>query len=59
MKKIIVIGCMGSGKSTFAEKLHRKTKIPLFHLDKYMVESGQNSHLTRRVRFGAEPNYTG
>ena len=33
MKKIIVIGCMGSGKSTFAEKLHRKTKIPLFHLD--------------------------
>lgn len=28
MKKIIVIGCMGSGKSTFAEKLHLKTKIP-------------------------------
>lgn len=33
MKKIIVIGCPGSGKSTFARALHRKTGIPLFHLD--------------------------
>ena len=33
MKKVIVIGCPGSGKSTFAKKLHMKTNIPLFHLD--------------------------
>lgn len=33
MKKIIVIGCPGSGKSTFATELHRITGIPLFHLD--------------------------
>ena len=33
MKKIIVIGCPGSGKTTFAEKLRDKTKIPLFYLD--------------------------
>ncbi len=33
MKKIIVIGCPGSGKSTFAKKLHEKTSIPLYHLD--------------------------
>ena len=33
MKKIIVIGCPGSGKSTFSVKLHNKTKIPLYHLD--------------------------
>lgn len=33
MKKIIVIGCPGSGKTTFAEKLHRKTEIPLYYLD--------------------------
>lgn len=33
MKKIIVIGCPGSGKSTFSRALHRKTGIPLFHLD--------------------------
>lgn len=33
MKKIIVIGCPGSGKSTFARTLHKKTGIPLYHLD--------------------------
>ena len=33
MKRIIVIGCPGSGKTTFALKLHKKTGIPLFHLD--------------------------
>lgn len=33
MKKIIVIGCPGSGKSTFSKALHQKTQIPLFHLD--------------------------
>ena len=33
MKKIIVIGCPGSGKSTFSQALHKITGIPLFHLD--------------------------
>ena len=33
MKKIIVIGCPGSGKTTFAEKLRDKMGIPLFYLD--------------------------
>lgn len=33
MKKIMVIGCPGSGKSTFSRALHKKTHIPLFHLD--------------------------
>ena len=33
MKKIIVIGCPGSGKSTFSKRLHEITGIPLFHLD--------------------------
>jgi adenylate kinase family enzyme len=33
MKKILVIGCPGSGKSTFSKKVHEITKIPLFHLD--------------------------
>ncbi len=33
MKKVIVIGCPGSGKTTFAEKLEKKTKLPLYYLD--------------------------
>ena len=33
MKKIIVIGCPGGGKTTFSVALHEKTGIPLFHLD--------------------------
>lgn len=33
MKKVIVIGCPGSGKSTFSKHLHKATGLPLFHLD--------------------------
>ena len=33
MNRIVIIGCPGSGKSTFARKLHVKTGIPLFYLD--------------------------
>jgi adenylate kinase family enzyme len=33
MRKIIIIGCPGSGKTTFAEKLSAKIGIELFYLD--------------------------
>ena len=33
MNKVIVIGCPGSGKSTFARELHQKTGFLLCHLD--------------------------
>lgn len=33
MKKIIVIGCPGSGKTTFAIKLSEITRLPVYHLD--------------------------
>lgn len=34
MKRILVIGGNGSGKSTFSKKLAEKTGLPLIHLDK-------------------------
>ena len=47
MKKIIVIGCPGSGKSTFSRALNKKIGIPLYYLDmmywnadKTIVEKG-------------------
>ena len=33
MKKVIVIGCPGSGKSTFSKALAAQTGLPLYHLD--------------------------
>ena len=33
MKKVIVIGCPGSGKTTFSEKLNKLTGLPLYYLD--------------------------
>lgn len=33
MKRVIVIGCPGSGKTTFAEKLYKRTGLPLYYLD--------------------------
>ena len=33
MKKVIVIGCPGSGKTTFSEKLNKITGLPLYYLD--------------------------
>ena len=33
MKRAIVIGCPGSGKSTFARALQKKTGLPLYYLD--------------------------
>ena len=34
-KKILVIGCPGSGKSTLSRRLKSKLSLPLIHLDKY------------------------
>lgn len=33
MKKVLIIGCPGSGKSTFARKLAAKTGLPIYYLD--------------------------
>ena len=46
MKKVIVIGCPGSGKTTFAEKLCRKTGLPLVYLDA-IWHRADRSHVSR------------
>ena len=33
MQRVIIIGCPGSGKSTFGKKLNNVTGLPLYHLD--------------------------
>lgn len=33
-RRIMIIGCPGSGKSTLSEQLNKITAIPLYHLDK-------------------------
>ena len=46
MRKIIIIGCPGSGKTTFAEKLRGKTNIELFHLDA-IWHRADRTHISR------------
>lgn len=40
IKRIAIIGNAGSGKSVLAQKLHTRTKLPLYHLDKYFWQPG-------------------
>lgn len=39
-KKIAIIGCAGSGKTTLAFKLKEKLNLPLYHLDQYYWKPG-------------------
>ena len=45
-QKIIVLGCAGSGKSTFSKKLHEVTQLPLIHLDNIWWKKDR-SHISR------------
>lgn len=53
MKKIIVIGCPGSGKTTFSKSLNKITGIPLTHLDSLFWNSDKTcvsrAVLTERI----------
>ncbi len=46
MKRILIIGNAGSGKTTFAKALAEKTQLPLVHLDK-LFWCGEWEHLSR------------
>ncbi len=43
MKKVIVIGCPGSGKSTFSKALHQISGLPLIHLDQLYWNADQTT----------------
>ena len=45
-QKIIVLGCSGSGKSTFSKKLHDVTGLPLIHLDNIWWKKDR-THISR------------
>ena len=45
-KRILVLGCPGSGKSFFSDRLHEKTGIPLVHLDNVWWRADR-THITR------------
>ena len=44
--KILVLGCPGSGKSTFARRLQEKTGLPLIHLDNVWWRA-DGTHISR------------
>ena len=46
MKRVLIIGCGGAGKSTLARKLGDMTGIPVVHLDKLYWRPGWQ-HLSR------------
>lgn len=46
MKRVLVIGCPGAGKTTFSWKLAAKTGLPIIHLDAIFWKENW-THITR------------
>jgi adenylate kinase family enzyme len=70
MKRVLVIGCCGAGKSTLARTLHRKLGWELIHLDQHYwrpgwvepspaVWTGQVRELIQRDAWVMDGNYGG
>ena len=47
MKRVMIIGCGGAGKSTLARKLGEKTGLPVVHLDQIWWAPGSWQHMER------------
>ncbi len=52
MQRVLVIGCPGAGKSTFARKLSAKTGLPLYYLD--MIWHRQDRTTVSREEFDSK-----
>ena len=46
--RIVILGCPGSGKSTFARRLQAKTGLPLIHLDNVWWRADR-THISREA----------
>ena len=52
MQKVLVIGCSGAGKSTFARRLRDITGLPLYYLDRLW-------HKADRTHIRPHPHHPG
>lgn len=70
MKRILILGCCGAGKSTFSKKLSKKIDVPVIHLDQHYwkpdwVESSKEEweqkvqELASREEWIIDGNYSG
>ncbi len=52
VKKILIIGCSGSEKSTLAEKMNKLTGLPVIHLDNiYWEENWKRVQMKSPLKF--------
>ncbi|MED4080482.1 DNA topology modulation protein [Halalkalibacterium halodurans] len=49
MKRVMIIGPGGAGKSTFAKQLHERTGLPLIHLDAHFWKRGWVPSTTEEI----------
>jgi adenylate kinase family enzyme len=55
VKRIMIVGCAGAGKSTLARRLSEKTGLPVFHIDRiYWTEGWVNRSREDTRRLVAE-----
>lgn len=40
MRRILVVGCCGAGKTTLSRELGEILRIPVYHLDRYFWKPG-------------------
>lgn len=63
MDRVLIVGCPGAGKSTFARALAKKTKLPLYHLDyyyhqkQYNYESNKQAWITKVQQLAAKDRW--